>query len=86
MIEDKPIPAQMWNEISDARHSAAGIIEGAQDELRRQVIRVGAKYGFTATELENRALICSERAARKPGRPQQTDPGLKVRVGRELRR
>jgi hypothetical protein len=86
MTSEKTIPAQMWNEIADARHSAAGIIEGAQDELRRQTIRIGAKHGFTATELEKRGLICAERAARGPGRPQQTDPGLHVHVGRELRR
>jgi hypothetical protein len=85
MTTDKPIPAQMWNEIADARNSAAGIIAGAQDQLRRQTIRVGAKYGFSASELENRGLICGESAARRPGRPQQTDPGLRIRVGRDLR-
>ncbi len=85
MTPDKPIPAQMWNEIADALRSSTEIIRAAQNELRLQVIRVGAKYGFTAAELEARAIIRQEIAARRPGRPKQTDPGERVHVGREHR-
>jgi len=72
--ELKPIPAELWNAIAQAKKTADFIGCNAKREAREHIIRAAAQHGFTARELEMRGLIEEDTAPILPGN--------KVRVGR----
>jgi len=73
----RPIPAELWNEIRDAKQTADFIHCNAAAEARKQIIRAAALYGFTAAELEKRGLIEVDTSAILPD-----NRASKVHVGR----
>lgn len=84
----RPIPAQLWNEIgrlNRAARLAGGLPWEAPrtaNQLRQAIAQAAAKHGFTVTELEQRGLVEPATKNSSPEHRQKTDHGLKCHVGR----
>ena len=68
-IEPRPFPVQMWDELSKADEIASTQISQQLAYMRAEVVRIGAKYGFTAQELIDRGILTP------PRQPQPPKPG-----------